>query len=106
MAVPYQTTGGYGSPVVNLDGSTNTNSLDPTPSVTPIILNATGVLGPATFTSNLQSSTDTAILVELRVISSLLVMQLIVNNGTGMVIDLNTMRADEYYTQTPASGVL
>jgi hypothetical protein len=110
-AAPFSTVGGYGGSAslqIQPSGSAAgfTSDLDGFPVLVGSIAPATGALSAIQIDASTISSAGgmpamNAILIELRVIAALLHTQL-----GATQLDLEQMRADEGYSQNPATGVL
>lgn len=103
MAAPYSTVGGYGSATVQADGSLLVDTEDGIPVVGPAFVLPGGGLQAAVISpivpGNIGVPELNAVLIELRVITSLLLLQLGVQAP-----DVEQMRADELWNTTVGSG--
>lgn len=99
------TVGGYGSPIIQQDGSMLVDTEDGVPVIGPQLNPATGALSPAVINPIIPGGSGipelNAILVELRLITRLL----IANMGP-LAEDPEQMRADELWNITIGQGTV
>ena len=107
MAV-FSTVGGYGSGVINADGSALVDTEDGIPSVGPALVTTganAGALAPAVVNSVVAPNTGipifNSVLIEIRCLNNLLMLQL-----GASAPDLEQMRADELFNTIVGQGTI